>query len=45
MVWFDFSPRDFIGEYDRHHGMCMLLYDGACTQVMGVLAGGASAPR
>lgn len=41
MAWLDFSPQDSISEPDLDHGLRMLLYDGACTQVMGVLAGGA----
>ncbi|MBF0448357.1 MAG: MFS transporter [Magnetococcales bacterium] len=41
MTWFDLSPKETIDEQDLEKGLRMLLFDGACTQVMGVLAGGA----
>lgn len=41
MRFFDFLPQDQISQEELDRGLRLLMYDGACSQIMGILAGGA----
>ncbi len=40
-IFAGFQPKERIAKADIRYGMQMLVYDGACFQIMSVLTGGA----